>query len=356
MSIFSDLIDCPNLLVNVDQAFSRPGVIQEPLPFLQYVLSNTMREGLSIAMVPGDAHVRTVQVKYVQRLNETTVQANVPNPNCSPGVVYKEMSTTYDMDTSVNFGVGFRWNIKDFQRICGGTPQIIFDMIAKLGDALDRKVATSFANKVVTNHIGNWARDTQNYNGTVVTQPTLNVATKLANGNTDPTLYEVVRRAMAVSGYGSAAVFTDQTLLQYANNALTGCCVNDLGYDLAAQLARYGIVFTWDRRIETALKLLNPDGNGLMVAPGSLAAVSFTQAEWKNGVPLATEGGNYFYTSVFTPAGLKADLTFKDDCGDVVLNMVVTTDIFGMPDDLYSNEDVYSGIVGVNKITVTNPS
>jgi len=50
------------------------------------------------------------------------------------------------------------------------------------------------------------------------------------------------------------------------------------------------------------------------------------------------------------------DLTVKDDCGTITLSVIATTDVFGMPDDIFKSGDVYEGITGVAGLKIVNPS
>lgn len=358
MSTLSNLVDCPDLQVPLDAAFGRPQNITEPLTFLEYLLSDAGRAGLRFQILPGSSKTRNVQVIYSQRYAESTVETNTPVPNCGTGDPYTELSRTYNIDTAANFSKTTTFGIADFINICRNTPDIIMDMLAKDLDVIDRRVATFLANQAV-GLIGNWSSDTQNYNGTNVTNPNLLVATKIstATGFPDPTLYEVINRARMVTGYNAGVAFTDQTLWAYARNAATGCCVINQGVDLQAQLNQYGTVFAWDRRVQTALQTLNPDGNGLFVAPGALALIPFTLAQWKDGVNIPlNESGNYYLGGLFTRAGMPVDFTLQDACGVISMTVTASPHLFGMPTDMFADGDIYDGVVGVNKITISNPN
>lgn len=356
MSVFSTLVDCPNLQVYLDEAFGRPGNITDRSTFLEYLLSEAGRQGLSFRIAPGNGKIRNVEVLYSQRYLENEVSTNTANPNCTPGEPYSDRITTYTMDTSANFTKSTTFEIGDLERTCRTNPDIFMDMLSKDIDVVERRVATAMATKAATSLIGKWASDTLNQDGTTITNPNLVVATKLANGNIDPTLYTTIDNAKQTTGYDAGMVFSNQLLTRYAKLAETGCCVTDQGVDLAEQLARFGVVFSWDRRVAAALAAIGGTPDGLFVAPGSLALVTYLKSEWSNGVPMVRESANYLYMPIFGATGLPMDLTVKDDCGQVTISVTATPELFGMPDDIFQAGDIYEGVTGVNAIKITNPS
>ena len=356
MSTFSSLVDCPNLQIALNEAFMRPGNITDRSTLLEFLLSEVSRQGLSQRITPGNGKVRNVEVRYSQRYLESEVDENVANPKCSAGDPYTDLISTYSIDTDANVGMSTTFQIKDLERTCRENPEIFMDMLAKLVNVVERKTATKTANKVVSSLIGNWASDTLNADGTAVSPATtLEVATlaSTASGLVDPSLYSLVQIARQVSGFDAGVAFTGQKLYRYGLNAQTGCCVVDQGIDLRAQLDRFGTVFSWDRRVETAM---STNFDGIFVAPGALALVWYMRSEWKNGVPMVEEGSNYLFMPIQGPTGLPMDLTVKDDCGTITLSVIATTDVFGMPDDIFKSGDVYEGITGVAGLKIVNPS
>ena len=103
MSVFSSLVDCPNLQFSLDSAFLRPGNITDRSTFLEYLLSEAGRQGLGVRMAPGNGKARNVEVNYSQRYKESQVSANGANPNCATGSPYSDKIETYQFDTTANY-------------------------------------------------------------------------------------------------------------------------------------------------------------------------------------------------------------------------------------------------------------
>lgn len=352
MSVISNVLDCPDLQVPIDEAFARDWSRLEPLPFLEYLNSEPGRAGLTLRMLPGGNKVRRVEVSYFQRDLENETTTNVANPNCGAGDEIEELSTVYDIDTTANIARTKSWTVNDFSRSCKASEFFIYSEIAKMLDVVDRAVATAMANYVVANLVGKWASDTLNQDGTTITNPNLVVATKLANGNIDPTLYTTIEMARQVTGYPGGFAFTNQNIWRYAKLAETGCCVVDQGVDFAAQLNKFGTVFAWDRRVENAL---STNADGLYIVPGSLAFIPYVASEWGDN-PEVDRGSNYLWRTLFTPRGMPVDFTIKNDCGKVNMSVVATPHLRGMPEDLFKVGDVFEGVKGVNTIKITNPA
>ena len=356
MSVFSSLVDCPNLQFSLDSAFLRPGNITDRSTFLEYLLSEAGRQGLGVRMAPGNGKVRNVEVNYSQRYKESQVSANGANPNCATGSPYSDLITTYQFDTTANYYKTTTFEIGDLERTCRTNPELFMDMLSKDINVVERRVASAVATRAVSALVGNWAKDAQNQNGTTITNPNLVVSTKLLNGNIDPTLYTAINMAKEVTGYDAGVVFSNQNLWRYAKLAETGCCVTDQGVDLSEQLAKFGTVFSWDRRIANALAAAGTTPDGLFVAPGALALVTYLKSEWANGVPMVRESANYLHMPIFGASGLPLDLTVKDDCGVISMTVTATVQLYGMPDDMYQVGDTFEGVTGVNTIKITNPA
>lgn len=356
MSVFSSFIECSTLQIRLDEAFRRPQFIPDRSTFMEYLLSPEGRQGLSYRLAPGKGKVRRVEVIYNQRALESELENNISNPNCEVGDPVAELSETYDLDTSQNISKSFTFESGDFERVCRENSDLVMDQIAKTINVVERGVATYLANTAVSTLVGNWAADAQNQDGTTVTNPLLTVATKLANGNIDPTLYTTIDMARRVTGYDAGIAFTDQTLWRYAELASTGCCVTDMGVDLRDQLYSKGTLFSWDRRVMSALAGASGTPNGLFVAPGSLAFVPWTKSGWKDGIPMITDTATYFSTVIFGPSGMPMDLIVTDNCGTVTYRVIATPFLKGMPTDMFQAGDVYDGVTGVNFININNPS
>ena len=78
MSVFSTLVDCPNLQVYLDEAFGRPGNITDRSTFLEYLLSEAGRQGLSFRPASERRYSKKVErsVMLPGSLNQALIQQN----------------------------------------------------------------------------------------------------------------------------------------------------------------------------------------------------------------------------------------------------------------------------------------
>jgi hypothetical protein len=353
------LVNCP-----VDQGAltsywqdGRLGGIVENIPYAEFLTSDINRREISMRISPGGAKIRNVEVTYMPRFLESTAGANVANPYCGSGTFAGNLSSTYTLDTSINYASApYKFTAEDLEGACMSNPEYVLSILAAQVDVVDRRLATVMANQAAALY-GSWGSGifaTGNAVGEVNASSEYVAQTLLSGGQSlYPMGWQKIDKALSKIGMLQAAIFTGDTLDDYYSATVTGCCT-DSGIDISAQLAQYGKAVMYDRRI-SASGALNSENKALAVMPGALQWIPYTRASWKMGTNTENIGA-YYHSTIRSPRlGIDYDVVITDDCGEVTMIVIATGKTIAMPSDMYTTGDIFTGVTGVAKILVTNP-
>jgi hypothetical protein len=349
------LEQCPQVQEDLNNAFAMgtlsKGVLNESLPFLEQVVSS-QQAFASQTVFRGNGKLRTLQVIYTPQITESEVTENVANPNCVATTVRGNLSETYTIDPAENVGAEQLIPHEQVRYNCGSNPQYFLDVMARLIDATERKVATKTVQEAAA-LTGTWAPRVGAIPGMTLTSDELVFATLLGTtGNFDPMLAGRLKRAFRDSLYQQdALIFSGGDLFDYSEALQIGCC-NDGGLDLSAALSRHGMGVFYDKRVQDVFG----SDESIAFRPGALALLYFAQSSWLDNVmEQVRQGATYVSFTVNSPrTGLPYDVTIKDDCGQVSINIVATTKLVAPPADMFAVNSEYAGINFVNVLKVAN--
>lgn len=348
----SVLSACPNVQNDLFESFNRYASQLEPLPFLEFMNSETNRSNIISQISRGNGKLIDIDVRYFKRFAESELLENQSNPVCSGGETDPDTTASYSIDSSVNVQDLRTFNITDLERYCSDNPSYVADLIMRMVDNVERGVATKSATEAAA-LIGKWASDI-----TVDADENLEVQTLQSGGILlNPMFIRKIKLGLVKTNYvGNAIAFADTKLYEGYMDAQVGCCT-DSGFDLQGALNAYGIATMWDRRIETAMAASAQGANtSLITQPGALALLSHTRAGWTNGMPADWKiGGDYAFRAIVGRTGTPLDLTVSDNCGVVTIAVTATTKVVGLPQDMYKSGDTFEGVTGVNSVQVVNP-
>lgn len=360
-AISTALVACPVDQGSINEVWQSPNFTggNDAMPLAEFLGSPLNRRDIAMRVTPGSGKIRSVEVKYRPRLLESATSANVANPYCSTGTFAGDLSTTYELDTDVNYASSaISWSATDLEASCTANPVYMAETIAAQIDQLDRKVATTLTNQAAA-LFGTWGTDNAlftagNAVGNVNTSDEFVVATLQSGGVLpDPRCWSRLRNAFQEIGFDAPVIFDTGLLREHFQMTAVGCCA-DSGIDLRATLDQYGFAVAYDRRLKGA-SALNSSAKALAVIPGALQVLNYTRAAWKAGMNVE-QAGNYYHATVVSPRlGLQYDWTLKDDCGTIVSRVIFTGKVIGMPTDMFTTGDDLAGVTGVAKILVTNP-
>lgn len=356
------LVPCETLQTRLEDLWQRPDTMgaDEQMPLAQYLASPQNRRGIQQAIVPGRGKKRTVRLTYFQRLTESVVQENVDNPKCTASSTYGNLSSEYEMGDE-NLGTDEVIDIADLVNFCQDNGQYFLSRLDYHMDVLERAVATQWAEEAILLK-GKWGAlgmanslfQPGNGSGQINASDAYVWQTRYSDGKPDPEAWFRLRFAFNKLGISGNALFGGGTGYSYFGATNIGCCA-DSGMQLDQALAQYGYGYAFDQRLVNAYA---SDDKVLSLVYGAIVPLVYTLSPWKDGVtPLITGGADYIHTSVFSRRlGIPMDLTIKDNCGVISINLVATTKLIAVPTDVFASNDPLFGKNGANEILITNPS
>lgn len=346
MSYISNIVQsCPNLQDSLVNHFTVNPLL-ENYPFYQFMLSEVNTSGIQQAVHPASGKRRTVELRYQQRYLESNVQTGF-NDFCNSTNEPGDSVATYEIDDTDRVGISSVLNVEKFSEACASTAEYLTSEVARLIDAVERKVATRYATQAAL-LTGKWSTDVAN-----VVNDFLQLDIELPSGELNYKAAQILRRALQKTGYSDTPiVFAGDSYVNYAEALQAGCCSNQ-GVDLSGILAKYGTAVMYDKRIATAL---GGDAFGIVLQPKALQPLFYTKGNWKNEATLGVFDGaptSYTSTTIVSPNGLPLDVFISDSCangGQITISVSVSTRLVGMPSDLFATGDNLEGVTFVNKI------
>ena len=349
MSISRILSECPNIQLPLGELFIEVGQ-REQLPFLEYINSPANQSAIVQQVSPGGGKLRTVEARWIQRLPETEVEAGANIKACSTTNEYGDSTTTYTLETTDTYQASALVDAETIARHCQDNSRYILETVMRLMDVLDRKVASASAVQAVA-LTGKWGTEVSGFY-TVNGSDQLVIATRQTGGQAlnEFALADILQATKMANYPGAPIAFGGAEMQRYANAVKAGCCTQ-YGIDLATISAQNGFGFSYDARLTTAL---GSQLEAIVTTAGAIQLLSYNLAQWNQGVTFSL-GTSYSRVIVTTPAGLSADLTMKDDCGNLSIVLTFTGKVVALPSNIYESADKYSGVNYVNQVLITNP-
>lgn len=346
MSILSSFIDCPNLQVEVNEAFP-VCVNPEFTPFLNFLTSGENTEGvLQKSISPGEGKLRTVEVRYQPRITEEQVTETISDHNCTATTKRGDTITVYDLDETDGVLVEELIDLSDLRRKCQSNNDWLMRRISDMLDVYARKLATKMVSQatLLTGQFADGDND--------VVNDVKTVATRKANGDIDKDLLtEVEFSAINASFCGGLFGFGYSEFTKYFRELNAGCCSNQ-GLDMGALARQFGISVASDRRIVDPANGFGTD-NFILVQAGALQML--TWVEYDDPVSMIDDDQLKQTTIIHPTLGTPVDFLMRHDCGKVHLIVKSAAKLVGLPTDLYCAGDIWEGVTGVLQFNIVNP-
>lgn len=351
MSYLSTLLTaCPDIQDGLDNLFSTNGsgrgVIDEPMPFLQFIVNNT--GGVEQLVHPSQNKVRQVELLYNQFIQEDQVTTQ-SSTSCVATTERGDCNETYTIDPTDRLNVEELVSEESLRENCKDNATYFLEVIERMINAMDRAVATKTANDAVA-LLGAWGADVQNVNAGVLEVETLRSGT---SDELAPYAMENIELAKDISLFNpNTLIVGGQDLYKYFRRVENGCCANQ-GVDIGAMVDAFGFAAAWDKRVVAAA-----GGNEFSwaVQAGALQLLQWTNSTWKEGaIEDIQASANYVSMVVRSPkTGVRYDLKIKDDCENLSFNLYSTTKVVSMPDDMFPTGSDYDGVKFFAPIEVVN--
>lgn len=325
------------------------------LPFLSFLNSPMNTNMLRQEVSPGQGKKRKVKVFYEPEIADADVDSDVANPVCTNDNTYGSSEEEYEIDPGENRRSGFQISAADLRDHDEENSSFLARRILKHINAVDRAVAIKSASEVNA-LTGKFAGDVQGITSDQLVVRTLRAGTGVTDEPYPHTMEEIMT-ALKQSGFGPAYIVGGLALSRYYNRLLTSGGLQASGVDFVEAISNFGYAVEYDRILADAIE--SGSGNNdvsLALAPGAAQILTFTQAPWKAGMPSEVlQGSNYAQMVVVSPkTGLPYDVTIKDDCGTLHVNVVGTTKVVAAPSDMFVSGGNYDGVRFINEIKVTN--
>lgn len=357
MSATTALNICPNIQDELVNHFNTCGAAnyREESPLFNFLLNPLNTGNVGIMVAPGASKIRTVELRWDQRINTNEVVSNVTNPTCTASVQRGDYIKTYTIDSTQNMNISQVFTMSDWYTICRSGGTLLGQKIQIMIDALVRARAKQSA--IETGVLMSTAK----WDTAVASSQTVNasnqlvVKTRLDSTITpSPLALQDTDAAIMQTGYCTPVFITGgMTLWKYYQVLQAGCC-STAGVDMGELMRLYGKAVAYDRDV------VNATGNeniSWVIGQGSLALIEFAANEIYQEAEIAQfmESANNKPMVIYDPkTGHKMDLVVSIVCGAVHVNLFSTAKVVGLPDNLFGTGDTMAGVKYINQILVTN--
>ena len=349
----STFCECPPIQAELDAYFATcdASLLPDPAPLNEFLWSGLNRSGIQQQFTPSTNKLRTIILRYDQRLLESEVsEVDSCTRVCVAEKKRGDLCKEYTIDPCNKLRVSELIDANDFRASCLSNFDIVNKKMRLMMNALLAKVATKMTGLVVAN-FGAWSSDVPVINDGGDATLVLNTLNPSSTAFNPGAAYDLAFALQQTAYCNGAAVFAGGTFFKYAKMMESGCCSAE-GLDLGDIISRFGKAVLWDRRVQAALGI----DYALAVMPKALQPVYYVANNDGINVSLGLNvGTNYQKQVIFEPStGLPIDLTLADDCGEVSIIMETVVDLKTLPIDMFAPGDYMEGVTFVNKIKVTN--
>lgn len=358
MSATTALNVCPNIQDELVNHFNTCGAAgyREETPLFNFLLNPANTGNVNMLVSPGKSKVRTVELRWDQRINTNEVTSNVTNPTCTATTERGDYIKTYTIDTTQNMHIEQVFDMADWITICRSGGTLLAQKMQMMIDSLVRARAKKTAQEVAV------LMSTAKWDSAVASSLTVNGANQLVvptlkpSSTTDPNPLGLtsIDQAIMQTGYCTPVFMPGGTTLWKYYQLLNAGCCSTAGVDMGELMRLYGKAVAYDRDVVNATANENITW---VIGLGSLALIEFSANEIYSEPEIAQfmEGANYKPMVIFDPkTGHKIDLTVSIVCGAVHVGMWSTAKAVGLPDDLFGTGDTMSGVKFINQVLVTN--
>lgn len=357
MSATTALNACPNLQLELNEHFQTcdASMLREESPFFAFVMNPANAGRVQYAVSPGRAKVRTVELRYDQRINTNETTANATNPTCTSSTKRGDYISTYTIDTDQNIAIDQWFDPDDWITTCRAGGVQLAKKIQIMIDSLVRARAKKTAQELAV-LMSDAAWDTAVAATLTVNGSNQLVTNTLKASSTDIATNALmdIEQAMLQTGYCAPAFIGGGTLLfRYYKMLQAGCCA-DQGVDMGELLRLYGKYVTYDRDIVNAT---GDNTVSYIVEAGSTALIEFAKNEVYSEPEIASLMQNASWNPmviVDPKTGHKLDLNITFTCGQIYVQIVSTAKLVGLPSDMFGTGDTKRGVKFINQVKVTN--
>lgn len=351
MSVSTGLISCPQIQDDLNNMFlaGDPTLARVPQGLGQWVTSpaNT-RNVLQKQVSPGGSKIRQVQLLYTQQICEDDVDDDTTQ-KCVSTNEDGNLSETYEIDPSVGVSIDRKFTLSAMREMCKDNSRYFSERILAMMNALDAKINKNIAYEAVL-LTGTFGEGTPNMDAA---HKIVEIETRFTDGKFNLEGFERITEAAQFTGYPTIPyLFGFSEIQRYFKRMYAGCCGAD-GININDYAAQNGASFVADQYLWEAFKAVgNPEGF-LMTTPGALQLLTFNEFK---GDFAEVNDQSYKQTTIVNPFSEREyDLTLKNDCGVISVQLKLATKLVSLPVDMYPSCSNYAGVNYVNAFSIDNP-
>ena len=345
--------ECEDLQARLYDVYTDPtqnkALQEDRSPFLEFVQSPANTNDLNQIVSPGQGKVRTINLVFDRPILESTVTTESGRA-CRAQDKRGDGVATYTIDTERVFESGERFALVDFTKKCEANPVFLQRRLLQHLIAIDKKVATQTATEAASLY-GDYSADVISALS-LAADDTLVVQTLDASGQYQAGAMELIQWAADASQFGAPAIFSGRLLSEHFRLAMAGCCTQ-YGVNVAELMSEFGFANAYDRRVAAAMGAGGLNTRGLLASLGTFQLLTYTENPGAEGMPYF--GSNTILMTLVTPAGVPVDVTIKEDCKVIDIQVQACTKLVALPTDLHEAGDNFAGTNGAAGILVTNP-
>lgn len=355
MSQLSSFVSCPDLqdMLNTYITNCDPTRIREPLALQNVLYSEENRGGTQQVKVgelvsPGGGKVRKAQLVYSPRLLESSVDEGTGRDQCTASNIIGETSAEYTISENDYVQYGFQIPVFDLRERCQANELYVAEKIQQAIDAVLRKRESKFFTQVNLLN-GKFASDFPD--DVIITDDTLQVATKYDDGKFNPDMLETIGSASRYNAYCSNPVIIGgYNVGKYFRAVQAGCCSLD-GINIADLSAQYGRAFVESYRADS---IFGKD-EFMTMALGAAQVLEYLEFEGPRGINMI-DTEIYKQMVVTDPStGARLDLKMNFDCGVWHIFVRSYAKVVALPSDVFYSGDRLSGVNFINRYKIVNP-
>lgn len=358
MSATTALNACPNLQLELNENFNtcNAAMLREESPLFSFLMNPANTGRVQYAVSPGRAKVRTVELRYDQRINTNETVANVANPTCTSTTERGDYITSYTIDTSENITLEQLFELDDWITICRSGGTLLAQKIQMMIDTVVRARAKKTAQEVAVLIADAQWDDSVALSGLTVNGSNQLVTSTLKPSSTDLSTLALmdIDQALTLTNYCAPVFIGGGTLLpRYYDMLNAGCCAS-AGVDMSELLRAKGKYVTVDKDIINATANYNLSW---AIEVGALSLIEFAKNEIYQDPYIASQiqdAATNYMVIVDPKTGHKMDLNLTLTCGKIHAQLVSTAKAVGLPADMFGTGDTMRGVKFINQILITN--
>jgi len=332
-------IPCPEIQRGLTDFYAVANLNQYtdiPLAFFLTSPVNTANvQSLNAFVSPGNSKLRTMQLIYTPRIPEGEISLDI-DPSCVSENESGMLETSCTVDETKGVYTSEIFKLTELARICEDNPAYISQRLAAHLDGLVRKMETDLHTKVAALGGDFPANDTQS----LITSEIKSIETLTSTGNPSVTGISELRYTMMQSYSPRLYTFGNDRITKYFDQLGDGCCT-DFGVDLGTFYGNSGVVHFNDNRAATALGATH---RFMGLLPGAAQIVYYNRHAGSN---LIDDDSYKQFTVTHGPTGLPFDVTWKNDCGNISVEIFLAYEVCAAPTNMFALNDPMSGFNGI---------